>query len=105
MKDKNKSSSLEEELPIKTKKKKSLTDKVFEYIKPQTTVFQRKAPLTFNVALSVALIFVYLSVAITVGPLSPIILIFVLPVLYILARQVKLEREFERRFGEKDNGN
>ena len=84
---------LESELPSKKKKKQSLWSKIAEFTRPQTMVVKKKAPLTFNVALSAALIFIYLSVMVTVGTQYPVIFIFILPVIYILARQIKLERD------------
>ncbi len=84
---------LESELPSKKKKKQSLWTKLTEFTRPQTMVVKKKAPLTFNVALSAALIFIYLSAMVTVGTQYPIIFIFILPVIYILARQIKLERD------------
>lgn len=84
---------LESELPHKKKKKQSLWSKIAEFTRPQTMVVKKKAPLTFNVALSAALIFIYLSAMVTVGTQYPVIFIFILPVIYILARQIKLERD------------
>ena len=84
---------LESELPSKKKKKQSLMSQFMELVKPQTMVVKKKAPLTFNVALSAALIFIYLSAMVTVGTQYPVIFIFILPVIYILARQIKLERD------------
>ena len=84
---------LESELPSKKKKKQSLWTKIAEFTRPQIMVVKKKAPLTFNVALSAALIFIYLSAMVTVGTQYPVIFIFILPVIYILARQIKLERE------------
>ena len=84
---------LESELPSKKKKKQSLWSKIAEFTRPQTMVVKKKAPLTFNVALSAALIFIYLSAMVTVGTQYPVIFIFILPVIYILARQIKLERD------------
>ena len=84
---------LESELPSKKKKKQSLWSKIAEFTRPQTMIVKKKAPLTFNVALSAALIFIYLSAMVTVGTQYPVIFIFILPVIYILARQIKLERD------------
>ena len=84
---------LESELPSKKKKKQSLWSKIAEFTRPQTMVVKKKAPLTFNVALSAALIFIYLRAMVTVGTQYPVIFIFILPVIYILARQIKLERD------------
>ena len=84
---------LESELPSKKKKKQSLWSKISEFTRPQTMIVKKKAPLTFNVALSAALIFIYLSAMVTVGTQYPVIFIFILPVIYILARQIKLERD------------
>ena len=84
---------LESELPSKKKKKQSLWTKIAEFTRPQTMIVKKKAPLTFNVALSAALIFIYLSAMVTVGTQYPVIFIFILPVIYILARQIKLERD------------
>ena len=84
---------LESELPSKKKKKQSLWSKIAEFTRPQTMVVKKKAPLTFNVALSAALIFIYLSAMVTVGTQYPVIFIFILPVIYIVARQIKLERD------------
>ena len=84
---------LESELPSKKKKKQSLWSKIAEFTRPQTMIVKKKAPLTFNVALSAALIFIYLSAMVTVGTQDPVIFIFILPVIYILARQIKLERD------------
>ncbi len=84
---------LESELPSKKKKKQSLWTKLTEFVRPQTMIVKKKAPLTFNVALSAALIFIYLSAMVTVGTQYPVIFIFILPVIYILARQIKLERD------------
>jgi Flp pilus assembly protein TadB len=57
---------------------------------------QKKVPLTFNVALSCILCLIYFSILITVGTYYPLIFIFIIPILYILARQIKLEREQNR---------
>jgi hypothetical protein len=84
---------LESELPSKKKKKQSLLSKIVEFARPQTIMVKKKAPLTFNIVLSVALIFIYLNVLVMIGAQVPLIFVFILPIVYILVRQIKLERE------------
>ena len=87
---------LESELPQKKKKNQSLMSKIWVKIvesMSQQTPLMKKIPLTFNVVLSGALILVYISIMIAIGTFHPIVFFFILPILYILARQIKLERK------------
>lgn len=85
--------SLEDELPHgKSKKKKSLLTKIIEIAHPNPTIIQ-KAPIGFNIVLSAGLFILYFFALIAIGQAQPYIFFFILPLMYLLARHIKLERE------------
>lgn len=87
--------SLAEEFGEKPKKKQSASifSQIKEYISPSVQFTAKKAPITFNVGLSLILFFFYLSIMIVGGPSQPMLFLFTLPTMYILARYIQLERK------------
>ena len=91
-------SDLESELPQRNpkRKKQNIFTQLINSVKSFTKKTTQRAPITFNIGLSLILFFSYISmlvVGLTSGITQPIFLLLIVLTLYIIIRYVKLERE------------
>jgi len=81
-------------LPKKIKKSTPIAihniTNIFSSFKEKTV---QRAPITFNIGLSIILFFFYLSIMVVGGPAQPLLFLLIIPTLYIIARYIKLERK------------
>ena len=88
--------SLEDELPGKKKKQKSLWQLFREWVYPEAKFAQQKAPMTANVTIGVLLIFCYISaLALTSAPSHYVLVLPLIATIYILLCWVQAERRRE----------
>jgi hypothetical protein len=96
---KGKVPDLDSELPKVKKKKKQprfLTE-IQDSFQSASSNVAKRAPITFNIGVSLILFFFYVSIMITSLPSQPILLLLILPTLYIIISHIRLERKYYKQ--------